>query len=120
MNRNKREKIRDPLLRMLDAIPNVIASQMPGFVPNNEYKEYSKSIAVSYNPCTHDGYEETALVIIDGRFVEGRKYAILDGDFRKNYERIIKRGGGRKGCIKFYEKRLKRHGSFWSDWEGGE
>lgn len=41
---------------------------------------------VSYNPCTFDGHEETALCIEDSSAPFGLNYAILEGDFTKEYK----------------------------------
>lgn len=77
---------------------------------------------ISYNPrCGDFGMsifgggeitEETALV----KEGEDKAYYILNGDFRKQYEKLFPLGFDE--CYKLYLKNKKKHGSGWSsDWE---
>ena len=53
--------------------------------------------------------EETALVQ-----KKRRPYSrVLNGDFRKNYEKIIDKGW--KVCLAFYNKKKKKFGSSWTN-----
>ena len=69
---------------------------------------------ISYNP--NPGFfwssdlvpPETALVIMNEN---GVKFLILEGDFRKEYEKRI---DNLEECIKFF-KENKKHKSMWSD-----
>lgn len=63
---------------------------------------------LSYTPCTSGffgggGLEETAIRYHDTWF-------ILNGDFRKEYEQLIKKGI--EECINFF----MAHKDFWSEW----
>ncbi len=49
--------------------------------------------------------EETALCV-------DRKYYILRGDFRKEYEELVPKG--LNACMKFYKKNKKKYQSVWS------
>lgn len=62
----------------------------------------------SGNSDFNESREETALV------KEGEKYQflILNGDFRKDYEKLIDKGY--KECKKFYNKNKKKYQSIWS------
>lgn len=51
--------------------------------------------------------EETALIL---NVKNGNKYAILNGDFRKNYTKIKTK----KDAIKFYKSKKDEFGSAWS------
>ena len=70
---------------------------------------------ISYNPDTlsilgglgaGDVPEETALV-------KGSQFFILNGDWRKHYERLLPDGWD--ACFSFFKKRNKRYVSSWSD-----
>jgi len=61
---------------------------------------------VLYGLFAGDRNEETALVK-DG------KYFILNGDWRKHYERLFPDGWDT--CFSFFKKRNKRYVSSWSD-----
>jgi len=85
--------------------------------PFNQVLE-GKGFFISYNPrpgqmfggwVADDGGDETALV----RTGKGRNtYYILNGDFRKDYEKLI--NDGFVACKKFYDKKRKKFKSSWS------
>lgn len=98
---------------------------------NNNWILEGENFYVSYNPATggdhnpftdlgnilsamvgggelQDG-EETALCI---KTEEGRKWYILEGDFRKNYERAVPKGA--EACLRVYLRNKKNHRSNWS------
>lgn len=52
--------------------------------------------------------EETALINNRGRTI----YRILDGDFRKEYDKLAPRGF--KACKEFYESKKDKYDSPWS------
>ena len=58
-------------------------------------------------PDTMNG--ETALV---KRYKKGHKYYILNGDFRKDYEKLVKKGY--KACKEFYNNNEEEFDSSWS------
>lgn len=69
---------------------------------------------ISYNSCpwagvsifeSDTGGAETALVIEN-------KYKILNGDFRKEYEKLAPKG--LDACLKFYDEKKGEFGSSWS------
>jgi len=51
---------------------------------------------------------ETALVKPDSKI----KYRILNGDFRKQYEKVIHKGF--KACLKVYNQYKEKHNSSWT------
>ncbi len=57
---------------------------------------------------------ETALVVMDGgaNKVSGNSYYILNGDWRKDYEKVAQKG--LKACMDFYKRKKRNHGSSWS------
>jgi len=63
---------------------------------------------ISYNPfpCGSED-EETALYS-----QEKEIFYILDGDFRKEYEKLFNKGFG--ACKEFYDKMKSKHRSWWS------
>ena len=80
---------------------------------------------ISYNPSTGGGHsvftdlgnllgadlkdgEETALVL-DG---DKRIFSILEGDFRKDYEKLLDKGY--KACKKFFDSKKSKFASNWS------
>lgn len=76
---------------------------------------------ISYNPrpcffmpCfrSDNGGAETALC--DQRD-KRTKFYILNGDFRKQYEKLVPNGF--EACKAFYDKKKKRYGSSWSNTE---
>lgn len=82
---------------------------------------------ISFNPNTTDdpqgdadGGPETALVVFeqpcakDGHIWIGKKFYILKGDFRAEYEKIISGGGDESDCKRFYDDRKNEYGSRWS------
>jgi len=54
-----------------------------------------------------DGAGETALCS------NGGKYMILNGDFRKDYEKRVDKGF--EECLKFYKSKKKKYSSVWSE-----
>ena len=54
---------------------------------------------------------ETALVKT-GKIKENEHFLILDGDWREDYEKLVKLGYG--ACKDFYENNKKKHQSWWS------
>jgi len=56
-----------------------------------------------------NGSDETALIKPDDR---GNKYRILNGDFRKGYEKLVPLGF--QACLEFYEMMVERN--FDSSW----
>lgn len=60
----------------------------------------------SFAPDTDKG--ETALVKPNDK----RKFRILNGDFRKDYEKLVPLGF--TACRKFFEKKEKKYNSSWS------
>jgi hypothetical protein len=78
-----------------------------------------KGFHISYNPhlskpelgCwkSNDGKPETALVI------DSIKFLILNGDFRKEYEKALPKG--LTECLKVFRKHKKKSRSTWSDGE---
>lgn len=98
---------------------------------NDNYVLKGRGFYISYNPDTNvagkglgmllnmlgnafeetledDGRAETALVVTEGR---NKGFYILNGDFRKQYEKIYSKGF--KECHKFYLSKVK-HRSNWS------
>lgn len=95
-----------------------IALQIPPEKPNFE---------ISFHPNTEaeplgdgDGCPETALVMFeqpcakDGHIWIGKKFYILKGDFRAEYEQIISGGGDGWDCKTLYDEQKKEYGSRWS------
>lgn len=84
-----------------------------GMFGGGNYVAEFDGFAVSYNPDTDaglsifagDGSDETALMI-------GGKYFILNGDFRKDYERLALRGA--EACLAFFHEKEAAHGSSWT------
>lgn len=74
-----------------------------------------KTFFISYNPypCIHtpfasdDNSDETALVDKNGY-----KYYILNGDFRKQYEKLVDKGFD--ACKKFYDSKKGKYNSSWT------
>ena len=66
------------------------------------------------------GGPETALVMFDqpcskdGHIWVGKKFYILKGDFRSEYENIVGGGGCGWDCKRFYDTQKKAYGSRWS------
>lgn len=89
-------------------------------LPNNEILDFD-SYYISYNvmPCSDipffasdNGCAETALCT-EGDEIEFRKFYVLNGDFRTEYEEL-----GPKGfvaCKEFFDSKRKEFGSSWSD-----
>ena len=76
-----------------------------------------KGFYISYNPvagssisswASDNGSVETALVNKSAKHT----YLILNGDFRKDYEKIISEGY--RACKKFYESKKEEFDSSWS------
>ena len=76
-----------------------------------------KGFHISYNASpgvgvgmwgSDDGSDETALVNHKGK----RIYYILNGDFRKDYEKLVKKGY--KACKEFYNNNKEKFDSSWS------
>ena len=83
----------------------------------NMVLEIENDVYVSYTSCkfldfpswgSDNGSDETTLV--DNR--EDRKYYILNGDFRKEYERVFDKGFN--ACKEFYDSMKDKHQSTWS------
>ena len=90
-------------------------------------KPQKPAFEISFNPNTSaeplgdaDGGPETALVMFDqpcakdGHVWIGKKFYLLRGDFRAEYERIIAGGGDASDCKSFYDEQKKEYGSRWS------
>ena len=84
----------------------------------NEVME-GKKFYISYNPNPGMGLsffagdnnsDETALV--DNRKSERGTFYILNGDFRKDYKKLIKKGFN--ACYKFYLSKKDKYDSTWS------
>lgn len=86
----------------------------------NEFNSFLEGdgFYISFNGCPWIGFsffasdnnaEETAIVKLGKK---ENKFYILNGDFRKEYEKLIDKGF--KSCLKFYKENIK-HKSFWSD-----
>jgi hypothetical protein len=76
-----------------------------------------KGFYISFNSCpgglisafsADNGGSETALYIEKS----SQQWRILNGDFRKDYEKLVPKGI--KSCIKFYESKKKKLDSSWS------
>jgi hypothetical protein len=68
-------------------------------------------ISYKEHPYLSDGGSaETALIEIKGIFKD--TFRILNGDFRKQYEKLISKGF--KACLKFYNKNKEKDNSTWS------
>ena len=73
------------------------------------YISYNPRAGGEFNFLQSDNHQpETALVIPNNE----HKFRILNGDFRKEYEKLV--GEGKEACIKFYDKLKKEHISTWS------
>lgn len=88
-----------------------------GGISPNEILD-GKDFFISYNPdpCgilpsmfhADAGSSETALV----KSSDKQKYRILNGDFRKEYEKVIEKGFD--ACLALFNKLNKKYGSSWS------
>ncbi|MGV8130555.1 MAG: hypothetical protein ACP5N7_00465 [Candidatus Pacearchaeota archaeon] len=83
---------------------------------SNEFLQ-GKGFYISYNSCPWAGFQffesdnrssETALV----KEGKNKKFYILNGDFRKEYEQLIDKGFN--ACKTFYKKNID-HKSSWSN-----
>lgn len=90
----------------------------PCFLTTNYVLDVNEKYFLSYNPCpgggitvfaSDDNGPETAIVD-----QENGKYYILNGDFRKTYVNLLKKGGI-KACLDFY----KLHEGDQSTWSTG-
>jgi hypothetical protein len=87
----------------------------------NEVME-GKGFYISYNPIPGDGLsffrgdggsDETALVKKSCKIgSEHTHFYILNGDFRKNYKRLLKAGW--RECLKFYNSKKGEFDSSWT------
>lgn len=86
---------------------------------------------ISYNPSTNVGVlktfndignllgigeranVETALCVKNKKKITGTEFFILNGDFRKEYEKLLPKGV--KACKAFFNSKKKKHASGWSD-----
>jgi len=70
--------------------------------------------------CDADGGPETTLVVFDqpcakdGHIWIGKKFYVLKGDFRADYEQIIAKGGGASACKRLFDEQKSEFGSRWS------
>ena len=80
---------------------------------------------ISFNPNNEptwdaDGGPETTLVVFDqpcakdGHIWIGKKFYVLKGDFRAEYEKIIADGGDGSDCKSFFDEQKIEYGSRWS------
>ncbi len=83
----------------------------------NSVLEGDKDFYISYNIRPGGGFslfasdnnsEETALVNSKSKI----QFRILNGDFRKDYEKIIDKGW--KSCLSFYNSKKKLYDSSWT------
>ena len=85
----------------------------------NSVLEGDKDFYISYNLlllpavgfssfASDNNSEETALVNSKSKI----QFRILNGDFRKDYEKIIDKGW--KSCLSFYNSKKKLHNSSWT------
>jgi hypothetical protein len=90
-------------------------------------KPQQPNFEISFNPNTaasplSNAYDspETALILFeqpcakDGHIWIGKKFYVLKGDFRAEYEKIIAGGGDGSDCKRFYDDQKKKYGSRWS------
>jgi hypothetical protein len=108
-------------------INSIQISEMERDVLQMPPKPQKPNFEISFNPNTAaetldnaDGGPETALVLFDqacakdGHIWVGRKFYVLKGDFRADYEKIIDGGGDGLDCKSFYDEQKKEYGSRWS------
>jgi hypothetical protein len=86
----------------------------PHFVLEGDgfYVSYNKSV---YGGLLSEPTEETALVKEEEK---DDVYYILNGDFRKEYEKLASRGF--EACLRFFKEKEKHYGSEWSTFEEDE